>query len=69
MPDPNCTKCEGKGYTEWSSTKGGKPFASGRNKCECDMTEEEKAEVCPDCHRDWGHGYCGTCGGSGKVRK
>lgn len=20
---------------------------------------------CPDCNKDWGHSYCGTCGGTG----
>lgn len=22
---------------------------------------------CEDCHKDWGHIYCGTCGGSGRI--
>ena len=66
-PNPNCEKCGGKGYTEWSSTKGGKFYNAGRDKCECAMTEEEKSHICPDCTKDWGHGYCGTCGGTGKI--
>lgn len=23
---------------------------------------------CPDCNKDWGHGYCGTCQGHGSIR-
>lgn len=32
-----------------------------------DEQEPDKIE-CPDCQKDWGHGYCGTCIGSGYVR-
>lgn len=24
---------------------------------------------CPDCGKDWGHGYCGTCKGMKKIPK
>lgn len=31
------------------------------------MTVKPKMIDCPDCSRDWGHGYCGVCGGMGKI--
>lgn len=34
------------------------------------LSEHEQPELlpCTDCNRDWGHSYCGVCGGSGFVR-
>lgn len=40
---PVCTICKGKGYTEWSSSRGGIPTGCGRDKCLCQKTDAERA--------------------------
>lgn len=39
-------------------------------KCGCRIGLEDAAKIrCPDCGKDWGHSYCGSCGGRGTVRE
>lgn len=31
------------------------------------MGADSGSYPCPDCNKDWGHSYCGTCGGRGTL--